>query len=124
MAQEGRGKTQHTKAFPLSVAALAIGGLACAGMTIREAQSDVGLKFHAYELAFEVTASGRAVDPRVAEAVNAAIEQTVTIHGGDYSAERLEPLAFAVALQTGVAPGLKSDAKGATPDRAAAFSAE
>jgi hypothetical protein len=80
-------------------------------MTIREAQSDVGLKFHAYELAFEVTASGRAVDPRVAEAVNAAIEQTVTIHGGDYSAERLEPLAFAVALQTGVAPGLKSVCK-------------
>ena len=108
MEQEGRGKTQGTEAFPLLVAALAIGGLACAGMAIQEAQSDLGSKLHAHEMAFEVTASGRAVDPRVAEAVNAAIEQTVAIHGGDYSAERLEPLAFAVALQTGAAPSLQS----------------
>jgi hypothetical protein len=108
MAPEGRAKIQDIKAFPLLVAALATGGLACAGLDIREAESNLGPKLHAHEMSFEVTASNRAVDPRIAQAVNAAIEQTVAIHGGDYSSERLDPLAYAVALQTGVAPGLQS----------------
>jgi hypothetical protein len=93
-------------AFPLLVAALAMGGLACAGMVVREAESNLGAKLHAHEMTFEVTASNQAVDLRVADAVNAAIEQTVA-ERGRMPSERLEPLAYAVVMQTGIAPGLQ-----------------
>jgi hypothetical protein len=103
MVRKGWGRIRDMNVFPLLAAALAISCVACAGMAIREAESNLGPKLHARELTFEVTAWGQAVDPRVADAVNAAIEQTL-VEKGRMPSERLEPLAYAVALQTGFEP--------------------
>jgi TPR repeat protein len=87
----------------IASAGTAIREAAAEGTAIREAESDLGAKLHAREMTFEVTVSNQAVDPRIADAVNAAIEQTV-IERGRMPSERLEPLAYAVALQTGITP--------------------
>ena len=70
--------------------------VACAEIALRDAETRLEGKLHPHEIEFEVTASGSPVDPRVADAVNAAIEQTI-VERGRTPSDRMETLAYAVA---------------------------
>jgi TPR repeat protein len=87
------------------VQSLAISSVGCSRLAVSEAESALGETLHARKAKFDVTASSQPVDPRVADAVNAAIEQAVATRGL-YSPIALEPLAYAVVVQTGAAPAL------------------